>query len=250
VPAGRRVAGAGAALLVVGATIIGAEILLARGGTPPPDAPPAPSDGAAGPPGAATDTVVWLGDSTAAGVGASTQATTVAEQVATRTGRSVRLTVLAVSGARVAGVLHEQLPKVAAVQPTIVFVSVGANDAVHLTSTSAFRRDYRRLLSRLPGSVRRVVLLGVPDMGAPPRLAQPLRALTGWRGRAMDREVEALARARQLVYVDIAGTTGPAFRRDPGHSFARDHYHPSDAGYALWADAVARALALGSGDHK
>ncbi|MDP9074643.1 MAG: GDSL-type esterase/lipase family protein, partial [Actinomycetota bacterium] len=177
-----------------------------------------------------------------AGVGASSVDATVAEQVAYLVGEPIRLTVLARSGARVADALRLQLPQVAGLHPSEVFISVGANDAVHLTSRPSFRRDYGRLLDGLPASVRRVVLLGVPDMGAPPRLLQPLRLVAGWRGRALDSDVRHLAGRRHLTYVDIAAGTGPAFRHQSGRYFAADHYHPNDAGYRLWAAAVAAAI--------
>ena len=120
-------------------------------------------------------------------------------------------------------------------------MSVGANDVTHLTSRPHFRRDYARLLAALPPSVHQVVMLGVPDMGAP-RLLQPLRAVTAWRGRALDRDVRHLAARAGAVYVDIAGRAGPSFRRDPHRYLAADQYHPDDAGYQLWARAVADTL--------
>lgn len=127
--------------------------------------------------------------------------------------------------------------------PDLVLVSVGANDATHVTGRDAFRARYEEALRALPkGTTTRVVLLGVPDMGSPPRLAQPLRALVGWRGRALDAEVRAVAAAAGATYVDVEGETGPAFRRHPDRYFAADRYHPSADGYALWADAVIAAL--------
>jgi lysophospholipase L1-like esterase len=79
-------------------------------------------------------------------------------------------------------------------------------------------------------------------MGAIPRFAQPLRAVAGWRGRNLDAEVRRVAADTGAVYVDIAGPTGPPFRRHPGRYFAADDFHPSDAGYGLWADAVLKVL--------
>jgi lysophospholipase L1-like esterase len=149
--------------------------------------------------------------------------------------------VLAVSGARVADVLADQVPKVAGLRPDLVLISVGANDAIHLTGRGAFRQTYGKVLRALPGGVH-VVTLGVPDMGAIPRFAQPLRAVSGWRGRHVDAEVRRVAGAAGAVYVDIAGPTGPPFRRDPGRYFAADDFHPSDAGYGLWAEAVVKVL--------
>ena len=197
--------------------------------------------------------LVWLGDSTAAGVGASTASGALPSQVADGLGAAdtsaadrlaswdVSVSALAVSGARVADVLADQVPKVAALRPDLVLISVGANDTIHLTGRGAFRHTYEKAVRALPVGVP-VVLLGVPDMGAIPRFAQPLRAVAGWRGRHLDAEVRRVAAATGAVYADIAGPTGPPFRRHPGRYFAVDDFHPSDAGYGLWAHAVVKVL--------
>ncbi|HLY84726.1 MAG TPA: GDSL-type esterase/lipase family protein [Acidimicrobiales bacterium] len=239
----RRAAAVVVMVPVAGVALLGVEVFLAQQGrhlaTPPLPSP----EVLAGPPGPADTLAVWLGDSTAAGVGASGAAGALPRQVADQLARPVRLTVLARSGARVADVLRTQVPAMAGMKPNIVFISVGANDATHLTSRAHFRRDYARVLAGLPTGDGQVVLLGVPDLGAPPRLAQPLRALAGWRGRALDADVRALAVRTHARYADIARRTGPAFRRHPGVYFAADRYHPDDAGYRLWAAAVAASVA-------
>ncbi len=161
-------------------------------------------------------------------------------QVARRLGRPVQVTVLAEGGATAAEVVDDQVPRVPP-DAQVVFVSVGANDTTHLTSIESFSSSYRELVEGLPPTAC-VVLLGIPDLGSPPRLAQPLRAVAGWRARALDGEVRAIARRSGAIYVDIAGATGAAFRRDRS-LFAPDGYHPSEAGYALWAGAVTSAMA-------
>jgi len=234
-----RVAGMAAGLLIAGPALLGAEVALAtRGGT----APPLPPDidacvGCVG--GEPPLRTVWLGDSTAAGVGASSADGVVGRQAARRLGRAVDVRVLASSGGRIADVVADQLPQVTA-DVQVVFVSVGANDATHLTGLDTFTLSYRELLAGLPASAC-VVVLGVPDLGSAPRLAQPLRAVAGWRGRLIDRRVRQLAQDSGATFVDIAGATGPAFRRNRS-LFSRDGYHPNDAGYGLWAGAVTSAL--------
>jgi lysophospholipase L1-like esterase len=230
---------------VAGTVLLGCEAFLTQRGIHLPEPQLAPADALAGPPGVADQLVVWLGDSTAAGVGASGGAAALPRQVADQLARPVRLTVLARSGARVADVLRLQLPALARLKPDAIFISVGTNDAVHLTSRAHFRRDYASVLAELPATVRQVVLLGVPDLGAPPRIPQPLRALAGWRGRALDSDVRALAGHSHAMYTDIARRTGPAFRTHPGVYFAADHYHPNDAGYHLWAAVVAATVQTG-----
>jgi lysophospholipase L1-like esterase len=228
-----------AGLVLAGPVLLGAEALAATRGRPP---PPLPSgiDGCVGcDGGAAPLRTVWLGDSTAAGFGTTTPDAVLGRQVARRLGRPVDVRVLASGGTTVADVVAQQLPGVPP-DAQVVFVSIGANDTTHLTSAGSFSSSYRKLLAGLPAGAC-VVLLGVPDMGSAPRLAQPLRAVAGWRGRALDGRVRALARRSGAAYVDIAGTTGPAFRRDHG-LFAVDGYHPAAAGYGLWAGAVTSAM--------
>ena len=194
--------------------------------------------------------VLWLGDSTAAAVGATSAEHSVSTAVARAlvAGRpiAVETRVIAKSGARVNDVLADQTPPVARLRPDVVVISVGANDTIHLTRSGDFRRTYDDVVKALvrAGVPRsRIVLVGVPDMGAPPRLRQPLRAVVGLRGRRLDREVKALARDQKTRYVDLFAGTSSAFRANPDKYFASDRYHPSDAGYALWAEVIAPVLA-------
>jgi lysophospholipase L1-like esterase len=218
------------------ALVVTAEIQLARSGDRLPELKLVLDRPGKGP------RVVWLGDSTAVGEGASSAAGAVPSQVQDGLGLpDAALTVLAVSGARAGDVLAHQVPLVAGARPDLVLISVGANDTIHFTGAGDFRHRYEELVRALPAGVP-VVLLGVPDMGAIARFAQPLRALAGRRGRHLDAEVRRAAAATGAVYADIAGPTGPSFRRDPGRYFAADDFHPSDAGYGLWADAVLKVL--------
>jgi lysophospholipase L1-like esterase len=210
--------------------------------------PRSPADASA-PGGAGALRIVWFGDSLAAGVGTSSPDGAVARQVARRLGRPVDVEVLAVSGARIADVVDQQLPRLSGV-PDMAIISVGANDVTHLTSLDQFRERYEQFFARLsPTTI--VVVLGVPDMGSATRLAQPLRALAGVRGNQLDVVAHDLAREHSAAYVNIAAQTGPSFRADPDRFFAADHYHPSDAGYGVWADAIVPVLQwkLAAHDH-
>lgn len=179
---------------------------------------------------------VWLGDSTAYGIGVTDPADGVAGRVAAV--RNERVVMLGVSGATLSDVVERQLPRVAASDADIIYLSVGANDTTHLTRRPAFEAGYRRLLAGLPADVP-VVVLGIPDFGSPPRLPQPLRAIAGFRARQLDRVIQRVVADRPgTTYVDIAGPTGPPFRRDPDRYFSDDGYHPGPDGYELWAKAV------------
>lgn len=237
---------AGGVVAVVG--LVGIEVVLAGRGHLLTEYDPSLADGRLDPVIPASDAaplrVVWIGDSTAAGVGASSAGSSLSRQVGGRLadelGRPIEVEVVAVSGARVDDVVRDQLPLVDP-DADVVVVSVGANDTTHLTSTGAFAESYRALLAGMPSDAV-VVSLGVPDIGSVTRLAQPLRAIAGWRGGAYDAIVAEEAERAGAVRVDIAGGTGPAFRADPSRLLAADSYHPSDAGYAVWADVVVPAM--------
>lgn len=232
------------AVPVVAIGVLVVEVALARRGAML-VRPPLALDGTVGQ-GDAPLEVVWLGDSTAAGVGAPDAQAALPRQVARGLGPSADLTVLATSGARISDVVERQVPSVAQGDPDVVFVSAGANDVTHLTSRRDFDARYRSMVSALPAGSE-VVLLGVPDMGAIPRLAQPLRALAGLRGRQLDGVVRDVASDIGAAYVDIAGETGPSMRADPDRFFADDDFHPSAAGYQLWAEAVLEVVGNSSG---
>ncbi len=186
--------------------------------------------------------ILWLGDSTAAGVGATSAGNTLPMLVAAANETEGDATIVArsISGATVADVLHDQLDRLEGERFDRIYISIGANDVTGLTSRKAFERTYVAMLGAVPEATE-VVLLGIPDMGSPPRLPQPLRTITGWRGEQLDDVIQNVARSRNLRYVDIAGQTGPAFRAHPVKYFAADDYHPNDAGYELWRDAVVTA---------
>ncbi len=188
--------------------------------------------------------IAWMGDSTAAGVGASSADYALPRLVAKGLGRPVELRSFAISGARVGDVFEKQLPLLLAIPaeefPEFVVIDVGANDATHLTNVNGFRSTYLGILDKIPESAS-VITLGVPDIAAVTRLAQPLRFVAGVRGGTYDAVVESL-RDQGADYVNIADFTGPKFRADPDRYLAADHFHASDAGYQLWADTVIPVL--------
>ena len=226
---------------VAAALVLGVEVQLARRGPDLGDDTSLRHDGRIGDKTGPALRMVWLGDSTAAGVGASEADLAIPRRVARALDRPVELTSLAVSGARVADVVDGQVPGLDALQPDVVLVSIGANDVVHLTSRDDFRAGYDDLVEAVPQGAL-LVLLGVSDMGASPRYLQPLRGIASLRGSQLDDVTVDVARDRDAVYVDIAGEIGPTMRSDTDRYFAADRYHPSDDGYALWADAVLEEL--------
>jgi lysophospholipase L1-like esterase len=187
--------------------------------------------------------LVWLGDSTGDGVGASSPSRVLPRVVAEGLDRPVQLSVLAVSGARVSDVVSSQLPALTALQPEWVIVGVGSNDVSHVTNRRRFRASLDRLLAGIKAAgAERIVLLGVGEFAATPLLAQPLRAVAGLRADQLNGDIRLVAERHEALFVDIIARTGDRFVSDPKRYHASDRYHPSDEGYALWAQATLDAI--------
>lgn len=188
--------------------------------------------------------IVWMGDSTVAGVGADHPAATLPHQVAARLEGPVHVSVLARSGARVADVLADQLPRLDLLgrRPDLVMISIGANDVAGLTPGPRFSAGYEEMLSRLAGIP--VTVLSIPDMGSALLLAEPLRSIAGMRARRLDGRIRAVvARHDQVDYIDIATRPAGVPRGAVGAFLAADRYHPNAAGYGVWATLITAQLA-------
>ncbi|GAB2691398.1 SGNH/GDSL hydrolase family protein [Thalassiella azotivora] len=193
-----------------------------------------------------------LGDSTAAGLGADTPEQTPAAILATGlaavSGRTVRLTTVAVVGAQSAA-LGEQVDRLlgAVPSPDVCVVMVGANDVTHRVKPTDAVRSLTRAVQRLRDAGAQVVVGTCPDLGTVRPLAQPLRAVA----RRMSRE---LAAAQTIAVVEAGGRTvslgdvlGPEFDASPHELFSEDRFHPSAAGYARCASALLPSACAAAG---
>ena len=233
------------ATAVAGVAVIGVEVLLAmRRSYLMGDSAPAVT-GDFGELGDPLVRLVMLGDSTAAGVGVSRTQDTVGAQVAMRLstgGYSVKLSGVAISGSR-AGDLSPQVGRAMVMtdRPDIALIIIGGNDATHLTPLDDVGRDLEDAVRRLREAGIGVVVATCPEMGAP-NFARPLRDIVSWRGRGVATKSErAVTRAGGLT-VDLAREAGPVFRRDPQRLHSSDEFHPSAAGYRVWADVIVPVL--------
>lgn len=234
--------------LLAAVTLLAAEVYLAghRAYLSPSGAPAA--DGTYGPPGAPPLRLALLGDSTAAGVGASDRAGTVGAQLGEQLaaeGRRVEVHNVSVSGSRIAD-LNPQVSRALLDRPDLAVILIGANDGIHLTSLAAVRTGLAAVVRRLRAAGVAVVVGSCPDLGSADAFLQPLRALTGWRGRQVARvQREATVTAGGHI-VDIGARTGAAFRTDPS-TLSTDRFHPSSAGYRLWTAALVPEVRAAAG---
>ena len=194
--------------------------------------------GDAGEPGHPPVRVVWVGDSLAAGLGVDVVDDTPAHLVARMLDRPVDLTVLAVPGHTSADVIEHQLPSLLVRDADLVILCVGANDVAQMKKRSRYRAQLDGILGAVAPTP--TVMLSLPDMGMPDRLAQPLRFLAARRGRWFERaRAKVVAGHPHAVSVDVA-TRPPEMSRKVGRAMlCADKFHPGPEAYRIWAERIA-----------
>jgi lysophospholipase L1-like esterase len=190
---------------------------------------------------------VVIGDSTSLGQGAAKQTENYSYQFAQTTllpkYPSIKISNLGVSGAKTIDVLEKQIEPAIALNPDLIMLSLGANDVTGLVSDADFRRNYTTILQKLTTSKAQVVLLNIPAFSTVPLMWQPYRWLADQRGHQFNQIVVDIGQNYPKVkIVDIYNGTEPEFRLYPERNFAQDKYHPSSAGYGVWARVIAASL--------
>ncbi|WP_202863076.1 SGNH/GDSL hydrolase family protein [Ornithinimicrobium murale] len=196
--------------------------------------------------------ILVLGDSTAAGVGASRPeeaiGSIVATGVAALTGRPVELRNASRSGAtspQLLGQLERGLHDMP--EPDVVIIMIGANDVKERLDRAVSVRALSETVTRLVDLGAAVIVGTCPDLGTVRPIPQPLRAL-------VQRWSRDLAAAQTVAVVEAGGRTvstgdllGPSFRESPAQMFSADGLHPSSAGYARAAAALLPSVVDGLG---
>ncbi len=246
----RRIAAAAAfggggigALAGMGYGLLHLEARLARRWIGQPFGEARPVDGLYGSgPGVPYELVV-LGDSSAAGLGVErpeqAPGAIIASGLAAVSGRSVRLTRVAVVGAESEG-LAEQVERALATvpRPDVAAIMIGANDVTHRVRPADAVRFLAEAVRRLRVAGAEVVVGTCPDLGTLEPIAQPLRTVA----RRASRQ---LAAAQTVAVVEAGGRSvsladllGAEFAARPREMFSADRFHPSAAGYARCAAAM------------
>jgi lysophospholipase L1-like esterase len=186
--------------------------------------------------------LIVLGESTVAGVGASTHERGLTGQTASalarRTGRSIRWRAIGLSGATARDAHRELVPQLAGSRADALIIVLGVNDVAGWHGVSRWTRDVEQLLAGVRGQLASsvIILPGVPPFQYIPAFPQPLRSALGVRARLLDRAYSDLARTHSRV-IHVSSQ----FKLDR-EFFCQDGFHPSESGYAAWGEQLAEAI--------
>lgn len=189
---------------------------------------------------------VALGDSTVEGVGATTAGNNYVGRLDARLRDRyprARTVNLGVAGATSYDVLDGQLERAVALKPHLVTLSIGPNDITAKVPVKIYAENLEAILGRLAAATQAVVVVNLlPDLAVTPRFRNRDSApLVGRLSAEFNDVVGRVARRHGALVVDLY----EASRREvPGQPelLAADGYHPSDLGYARWAELMWEAV--------
>jgi lysophospholipase L1-like esterase len=198
---------------------------------------------------------VAIGDSTGAGVTfnappfpdlppipaiVSSYAPRLADRLEAETGRSVELRNLSVPTAQAADALRVQVPQATRFTGVdLVTVCVGANDAGGTLTAEQFGATMAAIFEGLAPLGAAVVACNLPDTSLTPYVQARVADLAAFRAQivAFNAALQAAADARTIPVVDLFAESQRLLTSQQGLVSA-DGFHPTAAGYAIWADIL------------
>jgi lysophospholipase L1-like esterase len=185
---------------------------------------------------------VALGDSTVEGVAATSARLNYVSRLHERLRAiypAARVENLGVGGAVAADVLERQLARAVTAKPDLVTLSVGPNDLTSGVSVDDYARTMDRILGTLVRDTPALVVVNLlPDLAVTPRFARSdKRDTVGRRTVQFNEALAKKARAHGVSIVDLYERSRDEVPRRP-ELVASDGYHPSDLGYARWAELM------------
>jgi acyl-CoA thioesterase I len=189
---------------------------------------------------------VALGDSTVEGIGATARDRTYVRRLHARlSGLYQRAEVenLGVAGATSVDVLERQLSRAVTLAPDLVTLSVGPNDITGRIPVERFARNVDAIFRRLHEDTHAVIVATLlPDLAVTPRFRNATeREAVARASVAFNEALTQAAKRYGVVLVDLYAPSRAEVPRHP-ELVAGDGYHPSDAGYARWAELMWQAI--------
>ena len=181
-----------------------------------------------------------LGDSIAYGQGAARQADTVGARLAadlSAAGVTTDLRVFAVPGAR-SQALGGQARSAASWAPGLALIIIGANDLTHFVPPLQAAAQLGEACRTLRAAGAEVVVAPAPDLSVVPWVPPQARLVVRAASATLRQAQTQAAVAAGARVADLEAGSAAAFAADPG-MFSADRFHPSSAGYAVIAAALA-----------
>jgi lysophospholipase L1-like esterase len=179
-----------------------------------------------------------LGDSLGVGVGASSPEYSIAGRLS-KDYPEAEIKNLSVSGLRIHGGLSiAQLLKKEEMFD-VIFIQLGANDVLHLTSLPDATNDLQKLLSITQTHAKKVIYFNSGSLGSAPLFPHPVDWFYAVRSKSVYEKFQNIAEKTGVTYVDLYYPRAEdPFLKNPDLYYAADSFHVTDTAYELWYQKI------------
>jgi lysophospholipase L1-like esterase len=185
--------------------------------------------------------ILFLGDSTIVGTGASSNRQSTAGWFGQAFPRA-RIDNFSLNGRKLDGLLRDYHPQ-PGIHYHLIVAQIGANDIMRLTPLSEIKTEINQLVDRLQPLTDTVVILHSGNVGLAPIFSWPFNEILAWRSRAVRQIYKTTAEKRGVLYVDLyTERRDDLFLKDINRYYSADHLHPSGDGYRYWYDRIRKTL--------
>ena len=228
--------------MVAAAAVLGLETAYALL-RPAPDLESFDPSGEFGDPRSPTLRVAILGDSSVTAPGVADSSEIWVSRLCARLSSNTHIVLrsFASGGSMAHDLIREQLPLALEFGPDLIFVAVGANDAIKAVPLTVFEKNLDQLVGTLSATGATIVQSGVGDLGSIPRLYPPLRQLMSRRAERFDRAHRRVAERHGTLVVDQRSDDRKVWYTNR-ELWADDLFHVSGRGHARWADTAWRSI--------
>ena len=181
--------------------------------------------------------LLYLGESPAAGVGIKDIKHAVSAQVAYKLAetQSIEWQLLAQNGIKVKELLLK-LQQTETQLADICIITMGVNDCTNLTSNKQWQIQLIQLITELRNrGCHNIFFTAVPPMQEFPLLPAPLSWIMGYRAHILNHLLKQVCQQHNAQYLAFSAVLLPQM-------ICSDGYHPNEKGADLWAQSISQQI--------
>ena len=198
-------------------------------------------------------TLLCIGESTIAGVGASTHEDgfcgTLAKSLSKLIDKNISWKVYARSGYTAKRVAHKIIPKITESQADLIVIGLGGNDAFTINRPKQWKKDLQIIIEKLHSKYPNapIVFINMPPIKEFPAFTKTIKWTIGNWIEHLGKAVNEVSKDKALVYCNPEVITLDKWMKklniqgDPSQFFS-DGVHPSLLTYQIWAKESARFI--------
>ena len=114
---------------------------------------------------------------------------------------------------------------------------------MHFTRLSEVEIELKNVICEAKRLSKQVVILHGGNVGSAEIIPWPLKRLFSWRTKKFRDLYSKVCQNEKVIYVDMFTKMKhfPHYRNGVS-TYAKDSFHPSDEGYAIWFELIQKAL--------